>query len=155
MGHLYLHGMGVERDVERAVQYLQKASHEKGHAESHYNLGLVYSGIVLTAAEEGGAVGKKAAGAAAKEPKLQDLSESVKTLRDNNPALQHLPNEVLELLADATAQAAGLERQRQLFEERPEFRDAVLKEVEKMEQEFRRRYDRCVWDASFRGVVGR
>jgi TPR repeat protein len=160
MGHLYMHGMGMARDMERAMQYLQKAAHDKGHAESHYNLGLIYSGIVEVeeAAEAAAASssrkkkkdkaeeGVRRAGAKAQGvdvADLADLAASAQTLK-GDPALAHMSKETLEMMAEVAAEAFDDERGRQLLEERPEFREAVQREVAKMEKEVRQRFERCV-----------
>lgn len=131
LGHLYMHGLGVEKDLDRALQYLNRASHEKNHAESHYNLGLIYAGIVVDEeGKEGGTkTGKKKKKEKEKEQKpspsgvkkgnggaeplktdFDDMKKSARRLVDD-PALAHLPQELLEMVAGMAEEAVDWERQ--------------------------------------------
>ena len=38
MGYLYMHGMGVEKNLDKAVELFQKAAHEKGKREDDFVL---------------------------------------------------------------------------------------------------------------------
>lgn len=131
LGHLYMHGMGVDQDLDRALKYLSKASHDKNHAESHYNLGLIYAGLVVgddnskLGAEKaaaaatgagggGGAGGKKGKGQGQGKGGLRtefdDMKESARKLVDD-PALAHLPKELLEMVAGMAEEVVDWERQ--------------------------------------------
>ncbi len=42
MGLLYMNGLGVDRDEDKAVEWLKKAA-AKNHAQAQYNLGIYYA----------------------------------------------------------------------------------------------------------------
>ena len=116
LGHLYMYGMGVEKNLEKAVRYFQKAAHEKGHAESFYNLGLIYSAIVKEGAEDDNVYAKKPlAGEEDEAPTGKGRAPSTAAgkrlaqLKDD-PLLANLPAEMLDTLADITNHAAELEK---------------------------------------------
>ena len=50
LGAMYLWGMGVPQDVKVALEHLKKAS-EAGNADAHYNLGVLYLGMVISGTE--------------------------------------------------------------------------------------------------------
>lgn len=111
--------------MDRALQYLNRASHEKNHAESHYNLGLIYAGIVVDEGSGGAkatsrkkkpspAPSKKGKGGAPLKTEFDDMKASARKLVDD-PALAHLPRELLEMVAGMAEEAVDWERQVGVF----------------------------------------
>lgn len=164
LGHMYMHGMGVEKDVDRAVKFLQRAAHDKGHPESHYNLGLIYAGVVEWigeggdkkegAEEEGGGAKKRPSSPLKGEGLRTEVDDLLEGMQGDLVLKEQLPPEVLAMLGEAAAQAATRERQRWVLEERPELQEALLRELEQVQREVAHRFERWVdrWTACCVGV---